>query len=271
MKAILAALLFLAVVPSAEAQFSGLSGFAARSKNFPCDAYLNITLQAKYPAMAVLWDVFGTDNTCVVRFLDTLKNRPHILEIHPFDNAALRNRTTEPSEVFYKMTKEQFNAALERRDGAVIARVDHAIAEIVAFAWAHGNQNTNMLISTGLEDNYTPRAFAVILERIRLQWPWLVVRAPVGGSGGKQGLVFFIERHGTKARGDVVNEDGAIDSLSQTKRFLDRNKLALAKFIWRPLHQGRTKNNKAVYPRSAREFEISAKDVKELGDLLSHY
>lgn len=97
--------LLLMIVPSTGlAQYVGLSAFAARNPNFPCDAYLNTVSNARCPAMSVVWGVFGTDDTCVVRFLDALKDRPHLLQIHPWNNVALRNRTTEPGQVFHGPT-----------------------------------------------------------------------------------------------------------------------------------------------------------------------
>lgn len=267
--ALLIAPLFFA--PVADAQYSGLSAFAARSPRFPCDRYLNIVLQARYPAMAVLWDSFGDDNTCVVRFLEAAKDRPHAIQIHPWNNVAVRNRTTEPQMVFHRMSRSELNRRLEARDPVLIRELQARLAEMVNFVNAHGNVNTQCVISTGLEDNYSREAFLVMVQVVQSVWPYLVVRNPVGGSGGKYGAVHFIERHGHGARADVVNEDGNPGTLRQSRRFLDRNRGALAKFLWRPDHQGRPDSGRPDYPRSGRDFVISARDERELGDLLGDY
>jgi hypothetical protein len=267
-KLFLAFLLFPSI---ASAQYVGLSAFAARNSRFPCDAMLNIVANARYPAISVLWDSFGDDNTCLIRFLTAFRDRPHLIQIHPWNNVALRNRSTEPQMVFHRLSKDRFNRLLEARDPGTIFALQTRLAEMVNFVNAHGSIHTQCLISTGLEDNYTPKAFETAALVVRSVWPYLINRNPVGGRGGKQGMVWFLERHGRSPHAEVVNEDGAVNSLAQTKRILDGNKGALARFVWRPDHQGRVHDNKATYPRANREFEISARDERELGALLSRY
>lgn len=275
-RGILSTLLLLATLApeAASAQFTGLSAYAATSPRFPCDAYLNIVERAQYPAMAIVWGTFGDDLTCAERFLDTNKDRPHLLEIHFSNEACRRKHNCGEGELARTLSVKSYDLALRTNHFLTIRELELRAVAIRDWANDHGNSNTNMLLSTGLEDDLSDSAYVQLHRHIRFFWPYLITRSPNGAAHGHTLPGDFRERHGNGARcrsaAELVNEDGSTPSTAESRRFLSRNRGCLARFLWRAKHQGRTKNNRPVYPRRSRIFDIPDRDVETLGQLLAN-
>jgi len=265
----------LLIASTAHANYSGLAAFAAMNPRFPCDAYLNTVGAARYPAMSVIWDSsFGSDKLCIKRFLDANAQRPHMLQIHIWNAVAWRNRSGEPGDFFPTLTSKEVNALLEHGNQIFLQAVADRLVDIQTFIVQHGNENTQVMLSTGLEDNYSAKAYDLLSSFIRPRWNYLMNRNPEGSSR-HVGISNFGELHGSRAvcrgRDLVANEDGATQSLKSSTKWMAKNGSCFARFIWRNAHQGRTKSGKAVYPRRSRHFEITDRDVRELAALLSRY
>lgn len=274
-KALLLAGSVLFFAATAHANYSGLSAFAAMNPRFPCDQYLNTVTRAQYPAMSVLWDSsFGTDKLCITRFLEAHKDRPHMLQIHIWNAVAWRNRSGEPGDFFPSLTVKEVNWLLENQNQIFLQAVADRLLEIQTFVVQYGNWNTQVMLSTGLEDNYSARAYGELATFIRPRWNYLMNRNPEGSSRDV-GISNFGELHGNGAvcrgRNLVSNEDGSAQTLKASTRWMQKNGACFARFLWRNAHQGRSKSGKAVYPRRSRTFEITDRDVRELGTLLGRY
>jgi len=249
----------------AVAQYAGVSSFAATSPRFPCDAFLATADFAQRPAMAILWGTFGDDLTCTARFTERYKDKPHLLEIHFSNETCRRNHNCADGELFGSMSVSEYSKALERSDPAVLSAIRDRIRNIRHSAEAIRNDHTYLVLSAGLEDNYTARAFVVLAGELAKEWPYLIVRS------GSKFATYPRESHGLGARCGgttiVANVDGDRGSRRTEQSFLKRNAgVCLAAFLWRADHQGRPNNR--WMPPNQRQFIWTAKDVSEIGAML---
>lgn len=252
-------------------QYSGVSAFACMHPGFPQDACLATLDFAPHPVLTCLWNTFADVNpgTCAIfhRFTSRYANKPHMIEIHPINNTAIRNKKQYAGEPFPGYDIKTFNRKLEAKDPYTMHKITDIVRQIKGIMESSRNPNTFLTMTTGLEDDYTTRAFQNITAEIQKSWPYFLIR-----SGAASGT-FPREQHGKKAQAGgttcFVNEDGAIQSLSDSAKWLKRNTGALAKILWRPAHQGRNVNtNDFGKPPRERTFIWTAKDVVELGNLL---
>ncbi len=249
----------LALMPGlAQAQYTGLSAYAAMHPRFPCDDYLNLVSAADNPAMAIIWDSsFGNDQTCAARFLEANQLRPHAIEIHLLNNVCFRNHSCEPGDFWQHESVKSFNQKLEQRDQVVLQSIADRLDLIRDFLEEYGNVNTQVILSTGLEDNYSSKAYAVLVKFVKERWPWLIVRSPEGTSR-ERGLANFGEGHGTAtcgARSQIANNDGTVMNRAKVTSFLRRNSNCFVRFGWDAAGQGRPgKDGRGVFPRYQRSF-----------------
>lgn len=257
---------------SAQAQYTGVSAFAGLNPRFPCREYLQILNQSPAPAMAVLWDSsFGTDLACVTRFLHENAHKDHLIQIHLANNVCWRNRTCEAGDFWSGLDSKMVNYLLENQSQLFLQSIADRLGAIREYMAAHGTARTQTVLSLGLEDNFSPRAYEIISNFVRERWPWILVRNPEG-SHRDLGVALFREEHGARARcrgrTAIASEDGSTQSASQSRRWLTRNTHCFVRFLWRPAHQGRQRSGRFKSGRFNREFEISKKDVEQLGRLL---
>lgn len=252
--------------------YSGVSCFAMMAPQFPFEAFLATSDFAPQPTLAVLWGTFGDSTPLSTarfkQFTDRYFNKPHMIECHWLNNTGIRNKKMFEGEPFPQHTIASLNAALERNDPPTLATITTRIQEIKAVMEVVRNPNTYLVMTTGLEDDYTSKAFQNIVAEITKTWPYFLIR-----SGAAFGT-FPREAHGQSATagGSVVfvNEDGYVSTLAQSKQFVDRNKHAMCTLLWRPAHQGRDPVTNAFPPGSPRNrtFIWTAEDVVSLGLLL---
>lgn len=265
-----------------EAQYVGLSAFGSgathsleASHPFPCDKYLAIATRPANPAMAILWGTFGDDLWCPIWFMQAVRDRGHLLQIHISNESGRKKNNLGVGELSPFHSVSDYNEALEAGELEVHSAARERVKEILAFVRLFANENTAVILSLGLEDQYTDEAYEALRQTVLdAGWPYGINRNPLGNRHHIAGWDYR-EKHGDTARcsseTQMVNEDGSVQTLRATKKWLDRNKSCLVRFVWRAEHQGRTKSGRPVYPRRARSFHISDKDVRELGDLLSRY
>lgn len=250
--------------------YSGVSAYAAMNPRFPQDALFATLDAAPNPALTVLWGTFADAtpaNTAIFhRFTARYANKPHLIEIHPINNTAIRNKKQYEGEPFPQFDINKLNKALENKDSHTMLTVAARIQEIRIVMEACRNPNTFLMLSTGLEDNYTTKAFKNIYAEIVKHWPYFIVR-----SGSPFGAT---EAHGTAKLGGsvcVVNVDGKVLSYKETAKWMQANKPAAqrmnfsARFPWYPQHQGRDPRTNAFPPGSPRNrtFTYTAQDVNE--------
>lgn len=254
-------------VPQVVDHYEGGAVLAAMNDRFPCDAFISSVRSAKYPAMAVLWKTFGDDMSCVSKFTDAFKDRPHLLEIH-FSNETCRRSKCEKEELFPSWSVREMNAALERDDKALGDAVNSRMLDIYAAAESVRKPTTRLVVSTGLEDNYTNRAFDRMFQWVSSVWLDEVVRSPVNYGETYKGRADLMEKHSPNPnfahQNCIASEDGLYNrSTLSTRMYFQDNSHCLATLWWRPAHQGRA-DGVALTPPKTRKFIFSEQDVNDL-------
>lgn len=253
----------------AEEGFKGVAAFAAMNDEFPCDRYLAMVDQAKYPAMSVLWGTFGFNPRCVALFTLFNQKRPHMVQIHLSNETCRRNHVCGEGELLGHLNVREYNRALENPQFEVIKALVERVEEIKAFTEAVGNPNTYWVISTGLEDNYSNGAYNIVEFVVRRHWDGLISRNPLKGRA--YGGADFLEKHGNGARFGgapcIANEDGTRNSLSRSRTFMRKHSGCFASFVWRESHQGRIRGRWIPIP--LRQYIIPDEDIGGLGALLN--
>jgi len=270
---IIAFLALLLISPAQSlAEFNGLSAFSSRASRYPCTRALEIVSQSKQPALAILYGTnWGGDNDydCAKQFLSAVHG-PKLLEIHFSNEVARRNKTLSSGDFFPQDSVKRYNQRLQAMDGTTLTAIASRVKEIREKFAPLCASDCQLMLSTGLEDNYTAEAYKNLSDAITLEWPYLIARSPCKGTKN----VFpgqFKETHSRTARMRtlcIANEDGNQNpTLDKTKKFFKQHKNCYARFIWRPKHQGNY-GGKFV-PREKRKLKIPATDVKQLGRLLA--
>lgn len=258
--------IFLVARSALAEPYAGFSALSALSDKFPCGKYLQIANRAKKPAMVVLHGTFGASYDCVNRFIQENSHRGHLVQIHPINGPCRRNRRCYEGELLPRATIDEFNRRLEAKNKDLLDRIRERIA-VIKIAVERG-EKTELVLSTGLEDNYTPKAFQVIYDVVREEWHDQIVRNPAGSSCDCVSIE--CETHGVQpdkfAR--IWNQDGDDLPLSDDRKWLRacRGSPRLACFLWGARAQG-IFNSSFVRPRS-RTFEITNFDILSYGQLI---
>lgn len=246
--------------------------FSKPEGDSPCDRFLNIVSHAQYPAMAVVWSTFGDDLTCVRKFIAAFSDRPHLLEIH-FSNETCRRSKCEKEELMPSWGVEKMNAALEREDKPLGDAVNSRMLDIYAAVAALRASTTKVILSTGLEDNYTDKAFDHMQLWLRMVWADQILRNPVSHGNHYKGGADLLEHHNPDPRfagqSCIASEDGLYDrQTKQTRDYFLNSTNCLATLFWRPNFQGRAKGQ-ALTPPKSRTFTVTDTDVRELSTVFT--
>jgi hypothetical protein len=258
-------LLFFSVVPlyPVFSQDVGLAFFAMPSPKFPCEAALAPFKESDRPALA------------------------HLLEIHISNEACRRNKRCLESDFLPHVSVAQLNRKLEARDTEVLSHYTALIQEITSSLSPLFKERGEYLISTGLEDNFSTKAYDSLLATVKEAWPHKVVRSPVG-SPSKVKLLSadYIEGHGpapTFREGEkcIANLDG--DDIvfphrkAGTSRIIHWEALGeyvrtyssrcRATFLWAGPWQGL--HSDTFIPPLDRNYMVSDEDMKALRPFLN--
>lgn len=255
-------------------KYTGFSAFAAFHPEFPCSEFLSISAKASYPATAVLVTTFGYDTKCVKRYLDRFKNRPHFLEIHTSNETFRRNLYKATKfEIAPTMGVRAYNQAIEKRNPYLLRRVRAKVKWVNKHILPLTNANSYVVLSTGLEDNYSKRAYRIIRDEIKKLWKGDLVRNPLHIPPNCRDTdgVKYCELHLPESDFGKVpciwNNDGNYDDVYYQSEFFTRYSSCTVRLAWSGRAQG-IFTNQFVEPRR-RTFEISRRDIAEYGELLS--
>lgn len=237
--------------------------------NIPCDAWLRALNAAEHPAVGVVWDTFGTDRSCLTRFLKENAHRPHAVRVHAM-NETWRDDGGEGFEgdLFLGMTKGALSKAFTNRNPEVVATYRARVQEITSWLRSNENENTTAVITPGLEDVFDDAAYQVARSIIVDEWDGKIGRNPLTDGTEKT------EAHGSNATCEngisIVSPDGAVLRGDASRAFLDRSRGCLISFLWSPEHQGlHVRDGKITgreVPPRARAF--SFEDAQEIEGLL---
>lgn len=247
--------------------FVGFSSFAALSPKFPCSRFLHIVNQSDKPAMAVLHGTFGANYDCVNDFIESNADRPHLVEVDIVNGACRRNQRCAEGEIYPRTSVAEFNRKLERRDRDLLSKIIDRV--VVIFLAINANDNTTLVMTTGLEDNYTKEAFKVMYETISRRWHFELIRSPMGSTCA--GNLPDCESHGVfpDGRARIQNQDGDDLPIQDDREWLRScvHRASLSCFLWSARAQG-IFGPQFVKPRR-RFFEITNSDILEYGRLMA--
>jgi|GEM_PF-2782556 len=272
-----------------EAKEVGLAYFSLLSPRFPCDRALSVFEAGVRPVLATLWGTFGDDTSCLARWFQTSPEKSHTLEIHPWNGPCIRNKRCESHELGAGLSTKEFNRKLEQGDEQLTRAITERVREIKAAVEKFARPADELILSTGLEDNYSPAAFERVLRLVKESWPHSVVRNPVGdlkkkGYAGAD----YLELHGSEPQFSsddrcIANLDGTDmhfphrsglgpDAISwqkaneYVKRYSQRCRLT---FVWSGAWQGLFGGQ--FQPPSARTFRVDEQDLRQVREMLSEF
>lgn len=174
----------------------GLNYYAIRHPKFPCDQALQVFHGVEPKAISILWSFFGSDNTCLHRFLAQPGRK--IVEIHLGNKGALGRYTARQMEVCLTRHKGgSCRSALRHRIGALI----RALGDV--------DQDTQLFLSPGLEDSFSDNAWRHLVHYLYEDWPYEIVRNSWTSrvSLGKR-VVSELHDPGYQTGFEILNNDG---------------------------------------------------------------
>lgn len=261
--------------------------FALTAPTFPCRQALRIfDPPSKYTALAILWSTFGSDLSCLQTWAERMEKLdiPHTLLIHLSNETCRRenDRICTDSELSPQLPRKRYYRLLEQRDPSVLDPLVARIREVREAVSKLKSKKLQVILSTGLEDNYSPEAYAVIVAVMRAEWPYKIVRNPVGNlpeisSAGAD----FLELHGptpsfSKDEACIANLDGDDinfpgrpsplhksvdwqDVITYVQRYERRCRIT---FLWSAAWQGIF--SEVFVPPQKRIFKVPRADIKAL-------
>lgn len=265
--------------------YLGVGYYAIQHKDFPYQEALHVFDGVKRPALAFVWGTFGDKQDGLKEWFRQVKDRPHLLEIHMMNQVCVRNGNCGVGEIWPGLSVRQFNNKLKTNDPELMDRIRTRVQEIKTFVDSQKNENSHLVLSLGLEDNFNKQAATNLERAVEEIWPYEIARNPVAQKGVDQSLsgADALELHtpnpkfGKGVQG-IANLDGTdIDfsnreptlstsiSPDKVRSFLSRNKgKSLAVFLWSALHQGLKKTSASAPPPRKRNPQVPKADVAEM-------
>ena len=166
-----------------------------------CNEFLRVYDGIKHPGLAFLWKSFDKRNACVSEFLHRYRDKPHLLEIHFSNEAGRRNRRLARYEFLSGYSVDEYNHALVRRKSTVVRAIQRQALAISTFVLTQMGAKGRVLLTTGLEDNFTDAAYRSLHPILRRELPpiFKIGRNPNGSNATRfdYSLSDFIELHGS--------------------------------------------------------------------------
>lgn len=159
--------------------YVGWSSFAAMNKRFPCERFLASYDGVERPALSVLWGTFGKDMSCIERFMSTTQGRDRLLQIHFSNENCRKKERCLAGELMPRMSVRRFNSALELRRKRVRQAVKRRVENILAKITPLIDDRTKVILTLGLEDQFTDRAALNLKRMIKRDWNYGIVRNPL--------------------------------------------------------------------------------------------
>ena len=91
----------------------GVAYFAIQHPKWPCAQSLKVFDGIKVPKMAILWNTFGTSNSCLKTFLDDPREKS--LEIHLINEPCHRNKRCGPYEFLSGISLDEYRGKLAKK------------------------------------------------------------------------------------------------------------------------------------------------------------
>ena len=151
---------------SAKSDVIGQAYYAIQNETFPCKEALQVYKDIKHHALSWLYGTFGDNWQCVDDFVYKLPGKKKMY-IHFSNECCRRNRTCKKGELLKNMSVSEFNTKLENKNKKVLNEINKRIAKLNGKIAEYHTQGVEVILSTGLEDNYTRKAFKVMYNQIK--------------------------------------------------------------------------------------------------------
>lgn len=241
----------------------GLCLFAAQHPDFPCHKVANFAQKNKINQVAILWGTFGNETACVTRLANSMK----VIQIHFSNESCRRNKRCYRGELFRHLNATQYNYHLVNNFRRLKPKILQRVKKINKLVLTH--PTVQWIISTGLEDNYSQRAYNRLYRVIKRGVPLAKVSRNPVDIRQCRGLC---EYHSSSYPGTPIysndgcfisdldgRQDGCIISASRMRnniREAERNQSTV--FIWWGKIQGLS-SGQFVQPRK-RDFKFTKSD-----------
>jgi hypothetical protein len=256
--------------------FVGFSSFAAMHPDYPCNQFLRIAKNSAKPAMTVLLKTFGNDTSCIAKFLEQSKNKPHLLQIHLSNETCRRYRgRCTRDEIRANLGVREYNLSLERGEERSRVLIQSRVNLVARTIFPLTNEKTLVMLTTGLEDNYTFKAYLNVQRWIKVAgYRGYLVRNPLSDFCTRDTGAHLCELHSAISQFNftpcIFNVDGNIVSTTRQLELFRKFSFCHALFAWEPVSQGRGVSGGYTEPKS-RSFIISNSTVNEYSKLLNDY
>lgn len=276
-----------------------MSYFAAQGfSKAQCTEALKVFKGIENPCLSILWKTFDRPGkaNCAQKFLFENRAKPHTLQIHFDDSTYRRRKEFYFGAIAPEYKTQEYNRELRNRDEYVLRLVRERAVEIMEFKRDYGFDTTELILSTGLEDDYSTAAFRAVYEEIKknITPDVLLARNPNGTkeSGIDIAGADFIELHSTKPKFRessgarcITSLDGyglelsnhnrrgskpGVLSMPEVLAFIRRSRARNCRvFLWEPESQGRGQGE-FMEPRR-RNFRIRSENVRLINKIIRRF
>lgn len=175
--------LFTLLAFEVQAQCIGVAWYGGMSDRFPCRQAVEVFKRSPCIATSVVWGTFGYDDSCLRHLVQSFE-KPTIL-IHFSNECCRRWGRCGKGELLRWMGVKELDLKLRKMNRSVLSALLRRTRRIL---WMTVNVgDARWILSTGLEDNFSPGARAVVKKWLRKEWPYEIIENPASDActGGK--------------------------------------------------------------------------------------
>lgn len=253
------------------------------SSKFPCHKAVKAIKESPAPAVAILSTSFGQNFSCVNKLLNRLSSRRHLLFVYIDNGFCRRHKVCGKREILPKANPKRLNSLIKRKSPRILRKFKLKTKSILERLKV--NENTILILSLGLEDNYDETTAKILHKTIStIPGQFYVSRNPVGNHYSVLPPYLYdrlLELHGSsptypKKSHKIYNFDG----ISIEKKEYHPNQISIEKvkeivsslhdyyaiFLWRNKWQ-----NSGVFPIKKRRYYFDDNDLLLLRRIYAAY
>lgn len=163
-------LLLLLIASEGRGQGIEIAHFAAQGYNkTQCKIALDGYTGIKNPTFSFLYGTFKRSGDCPKEFIRRFKNKPHSIKIYGTNETCRRGNRfcSSHKEANPGYRAANYSAALETNTGVVISGLRKRVRDLRTWIDRHTEPRTRVYVVTGLEDDFTEKAYRVVVGEYR--------------------------------------------------------------------------------------------------------